>query len=75
MPTTDQGWGHTVLGDDDDFPAARVVRAHGVPNGPPPAPPGVLGRYARAGLVYAIGLWPLTGVVLLSIGLAVAATR
>lgn len=75
LPTSDRGWGHTTLAVTDDLPVARVVRHRGVANAAAEDPPGPLGQHLRTLLVYAIGLWPLTGVVLLSIGLTVAATR
>lgn len=59
----------------DPIPQARIVRHAGQLMAPPPAPrtqdpraaPGVV----RTALVYAIGLWPLTCVVLLTAGLLV----
>ena len=54
-----------------DFPQARVVRKAGQLMTPPPVPsnPSKLYETGRSVLAYAIGLWPLTGVVLLTIGL------
>ena len=57
----------------DPIPQARIVRQGGQAMTPPRAPrtedPG--GGYVRIALVYAIGLWPLTAVVLLTAGLLV----
>jgi hypothetical protein len=56
----------------DPIPQARVVRKGGQLMTPPPAPrrpPGPLMEQARSALAVAIGLWPLTGVVLLMLGL------
>ena len=57
----------------DSIPQARVVRKGGHEFAPPPAPrslePGALREHVRAGLAVAIGLWPLTTVVLLVLGL------
>lgn len=59
----------------DPIPQARVVRHAGQLMAPPPAPrtedPADAAGYARAALTYAIGLWPLTCVVLLVAGLLV----
>lgn len=56
----------------DPIPQARIVRQAGQWMAPPPPPrtedPGGPG-YLRTALVYAIGLWPLTAVVLLVAGL------
>jgi hypothetical protein len=52
----------------DPIPQARVVRKGGLLIAPPPAPrrpPGPLMEQARSALAVAIGLWPLTGVVML----------
>lgn len=61
----------------DPIPQARVVRKAGQLMVPPPAPrsaePGVLAVNLRAALGYAIGMWPLTCVVLLVCGLLVMA--
>jgi hypothetical protein len=57
----------------DSIPQARVVRKGGHEFAPPPAPRTsqnpALREQARAMLAVAIGLWPLTGVVLLALGL------
>ena len=57
----------------DSIPQARVVRKGGHEFAPPRAPrnrePSVVGRQLREVLAIAIGLWPLTGVVLLMLGL------
>ena len=57
----------------DPIPQARIVRQAGQWMAPPPAPrtesPGA--SYVRTALVYAIGLWPLTCVLLLTAGLLV----
>ena len=57
----------------DSIPQARVVRKGGQLFTPPPAPPNhersALGEHLYNALAVAIGLWPLTGVVLLLIGL------
>jgi len=57
----------------DSIPQARVVRKGGHEFAPPPAPrsdePHALREHARAMLSVALGLWPLTGVVLLALGL------
>lgn len=60
----------------DSIPQARVVRKAGQLMVPPPAPPGdgtVVGELVRTALGYAIGLWPLTCVVLLLCGLLIMA--
>ena len=61
----------------DSIPQARVVRKAGRLMAPPPAPrcPSTvsLAQVLRTALVYAIGLWPLTCVVLLLCGLLVMA--
>ena len=61
----------------DSIPQARVVRKAGQLMAPPPAPryrdATSLPEIARTILVYAIGLWPLTAVVLLMCGLLVMA--
>jgi len=60
------------------IPQARVVRKAGQLMAPPPAPPDegtALSQGLRAGLGYAIGLWPLTCVVLLTIGLLILAAN
>ena len=56
----------------EPIPQARVVRNAGRLIAPPPAPrrpPGLLWQQARSALAVAIGLWPLTAVVLLMLGL------
>lgn len=56
----------------DPIPQARVVRNAGQLVAPPPAPrrpPGMLAEQARSALAVAIGLWPLTAVVVLMMGL------
>lgn len=61
----------------DSIPQARVVRKAGQLMAPPPAPrtddAGSLGVHVRTALAYAIGLWPLTCVVLLLCGLLIMA--
>jgi hypothetical protein len=57
----------------DSIPQARVVRKGGHEFAPPPAPrtqqTPVLREQARELLAVAVGLWPLTVVVLLALGL------
>jgi hypothetical protein len=57
----------------DSIPQARVVRKGGHEFAPPPAPrsaePSAVRDQLRQALAVAIGLWPLTGVVLLTLGL------
>ena len=57
----------------DSIPQARVVRKGGHEFAPPPAPrtsqAPVIREHARAMLAVAVGLWPLTCVVLLALGL------
>lgn len=59
------------------IPQARVVRKAGQLVAPPPAPRSrdatSITDVARTALVYAVGLWPLTCVVLLLCGLIVMA--
>lgn len=59
------------------IPQARVVRKGAHVFAPPPAPrtgePGALGLHARNVLAVALGLWPLTCVVLLAAGLMIMA--
>jgi len=59
------------------FPQARLVRKGGQQFAPPPVPrdpePSALGEHLREVLGVAIGMWPLTGVVLLALGLLWAA--
>ena len=61
----------------DTIPQARVVRKAGQLMAPPPAPRSrdatSLAEIVRTVVVYAIGLWPLTAVVLLMCGLLVMA--
>jgi uncharacterized membrane protein YphA (DoxX/SURF4 family) len=61
----------------DSIPQARVVRKAGQLMAPPPAPrtddADSLGAHVRTALAYAIGLWPLTCVVLLLCGLLIMA--
>ena len=61
----------------DSIPQARVVRKGGQLYAPPPAPrnpePSALREHARTALAVMFGLWPLTGVVLLALGLLVMA--
>lgn len=52
----------------ESIPQARIVRAGGQLVAPPPAPrrpPGPLYEQARSALAVAVGLWPLTGVLVL----------
>ena len=56
----------------DPIPQARVVRHAGQLMVPPPAPrtdPGA--GYVRTAMMYAVGLWPLTCVMMLVAGLLV----
>jgi hypothetical protein len=57
----------------DSIPQARVVRKGGQLYTPPPVPrshePSGLRHHAEEALHLALGMWPLTGVVLLLIGL------
>jgi hypothetical protein len=58
------------------IPQARIVRKGGQLIAPPPAPrrpPGMLQQQARIVLSVAIGLWPLTAVLLLMMGLLIFA--
>jgi hypothetical protein len=60
----------------EPIPQARIVRNAGQLFAPPPAPrrpPGQLAEQARSALAVAIGLWPLTAVVILMLGLLVFA--
>jgi hypothetical protein len=62
------------------IPQARVVRKAGQLVAQPPTPPDhdegtALGHALRTSLSYAIGLWPLTCVVLLMIGLLILAAN
>jgi len=56
----------------DPIPQARIVRKGGFVFAPPPRPaepPGVVMEQLRTALAVALGLWPLTAVLLLAIGL------
>lgn len=56
----------------EPIPQARIVRSGGQLVSPPPAPPrapGPLLEQARTVLAVALGLWPLTAVLLLMVGL------
>ena len=56
----------------DALPQARVVRAGGQLVTPPPTPPaprGPVNEKLREAFAIALGLWPLTGVMLLAFGL------
>jgi len=57
----------------DSIPQARVVRKGGHEFAPPPAPrtsrAPAIREHAHAMLAVALGLWPLTCVVLLALGL------
>ena len=57
------------------IPQARVVRkgAHVFAPPPPTTEPSALGLHARNVLAVALGLWPLTCVVLLAAGLMIMA--
>jgi hypothetical protein len=55
----------------DPIPQARIVRQGGQAMAPPRAPRTEDPGYVRTALIYAIGLWPLTAVVLLTAGLLV----
>ena len=60
----------------DPIPQARVVRSAGQLVAPPPAPrrpPGMFAEQARTVLAVAIGMWPLTAVLLLMMGLLIFA--
>jgi len=61
----------------DSIPQARVVRKGGQLMTPPPAPrthePSSVRDAVRVFLSYAIGLWPLTAIVLLVFGLLIMA--
>jgi len=62
----------------DPIPQARVVRHAGqlvVPPPPPRQDPDAAPSYLRVALTYAVGLWPLTAVVLLLIGLVVVTSH
>jgi hypothetical protein len=56
-----------------DLPQARVVRKGGQHFAPPPAPrmrrePGAIHDQLRTMAAFAIGMWPLTAVMLLATG-------
>lgn len=61
----------------DPIPQARVVRKGGRLMTPPRAPrvddDGIVGRKLREVAYVALGLWPLTAVILLMLGLLVMA--
>jgi hypothetical protein len=57
----------------DSIPQARVVRKAGQLMAPPPVPRSDEAGILQTALGYAIGLWPLTCVVLLMCGLLVMA--
>jgi hypothetical protein len=60
----------------DSLPQARVVRKGGQQFARPPEPPrepGPLHQHLRTVLAVALGMWPLTGVVLLAVGLLIMA--
>lgn len=61
----------------DPIPQARIVRSAGQLVAPPPAPrrpPSFAMEQARQMLAVALGLWPLTAIVLLMFGLFYLAT-
>jgi hypothetical protein len=57
----------------DPIPQARVVRHAGQLMTPPPAPrtEDADASYLRTAMIYAVGLWPLTAVTALVVGLLV----
>jgi len=61
----------------DSLPQARVVRKGGQQFTPPPVPrsqqPSALREQVNAALAIALGLWPLTAIVLLCMGLLIMA--
>jgi len=62
----------------DSLPQARVVRKGGQHFAPPRAPrtfeePGPIARQLRDAAAVALGMWPLTAVALLALGLLVMA--
>jgi hypothetical protein len=63
----------------DSIPQARVVRTAGQLVAPPPPPRTrrsiAIGEHLRVGLAYAVGLWPLTCVVLLMCGFLILAAQ
>ena len=60
----------------DSLPQARVVRKGGQLFAPPPAPksqePTVMGEAMHNALAVIFGLWPITAVVLLTVGFMIA---
>lgn len=62
----------------DPIPQVRIVRSAGQLVAPPPAPrrpPGPIAEQLRTMLAVAIGMWPLTAVLLLAFGLLFLATH
>lgn len=63
----------------DPIPHARVVRHGGqktpAPWAPRPSEPGPIRTHLRDALGLALGLWPLTAIVLLSVGLVILAAN
>jgi hypothetical protein len=62
----------------DSLPQARVVRAGGqlvTPPPRPPEPPTAIARGLRSALEVAVGMWPLTSVLALSMALLYLAAR
>lgn len=57
------------------IPQARVVRQGTQRMAPPPAPREEDGGLLRQALVVAVGMWPLTAVMLLALGLLVMAAN
>ena len=57
----------------DPLPQARIVRKAGQLVAPPPPGPSVLMRALRDGVQIALGMWPLTAVLLLVIGFLIMA--
>jgi hypothetical protein len=62
----------------DSIPQARVVRKGAHVFAPPPAPrtaaePGSFNEQARNAIAVLVGLWPLTCVVMLAVGLLIMA--
>lgn len=56
----------------DPIPQARIVRKGGLVFAPPPRPrepPSAFVEQLRSALAVAVGLWPLTAVLLLAVGL------
>jgi hypothetical protein len=62
-----------------EMPQARVVRKAGQVWAQPPVPPSedrtAISNGLRTALGYAVGLWPLTGVLLLMLGLLIIAAN